>query len=79
MNNFGRERLPERPLCSEDGAATAIFTTFCNIFVFAMVTNIFTLNSYRLFLVFSCFLAFSAITAYPLIVFAFYFAAVKHH
>jgi len=51
MVGFTGEVLLENPLCREDGATTAIFTTFNNIFVFAMVTNIVTLYSSRLFLV----------------------------
>ena len=45
------ELLLQHPLCPEDGATTAVFITFHNIFVFPTVTNIFTLYSYRLFLV----------------------------
>jgi len=47
--------------CPQDGATTAVFRTFNDIFVFTTVTNIFTLYSYGLLLVL-CFRIYSVFT-----------------
>jgi len=61
--------LPQKcSLCPEDGATTAVFTTFTNMFVFAAVTNIFSTLLH----------GFSAITTYLRSVFTFDFAAIKN-